>query len=70
MASQTKPNPVAADQMSDDGFVAKVGSLKPRPRFLYIMVRIKEKNISDVDNEARHSFKSPKLTRELGLGNQ
>ena len=47
--------------------MAKTNSLKPMPSLLYIMARIDGRKASWVDKEARHSFMSPKLTRDLGL---
>ena len=63
--SGTKTNHIVADhdQMLDAGFVAKASSLKPMP----IMARIDGRNVSWVEKEARHSFMSPKLTKELGF---
>ena len=66
----TKSNHVVAeDQMLDGGFVAKASSLKPMPILLYILAQINGGIVSWVDNEARHSFTSHKVTRELGLAN-
>ena len=49
--------------------MAKVSSLKPRPSLLCLEAQMNDRNVSWVDKEATHSFMSPKLTRELGIGN-
>ena len=67
LALRTKPSQVAEDRMLDDGFVAKASSLKPRPSILYLEAQMNGRLVSWVDKELRHSFMSPKLTRELGL---
>ena len=53
--------------MLDGGLVAKASSLKPRPSFLYLEAQMSGRNVSWVDKEATHSFKSLNLTRKLGL---
>ena len=53
--------------MLDGGLVAKASSLKPRPSLLYLEAQVSGRNVSLVDKEATHSFKSLNLTRKLRL---
>jgi hypothetical protein len=53
--------------MLDGGLVAKASSLKPKPSLLYLKAQMSGRNVSWVDKEAMHSFKSLNLTRKLGL---
>ena len=57
-----------ADQILEGGFVAKASSFKPRLSLLYLEAQINKMNISClVHIEAKHSFMSQKLSKELGL---
>ena len=52
--------------MLDVGFVAKVGSLTPRPSLLYLEAQMSGSNVSWVDIEATH-FHEPKVHKEVGV---
>ena len=58
---------VAADRILDGGFLAKASSLKPKPSLLCLQAQMNARNVSWVDNEAKHYFLSLKLTRSWGL---
>jgi hypothetical protein len=53
--------------MLDVGFVAKAGSLRPRPSLLYLEAQMSGRKVSWVDKEATHSFMSLKLITKLEL---
>jgi hypothetical protein len=53
--------------MLDVGFVTKASSLTPKPRVSYLEAQRNGRNVSWVDIEAMHSFRSKKLLRKLGF---